>query len=111
MQQQSHKLICLLSILTMICTSVPVIAVPPGKTVTWEGGGAGRVIFDGSLHKDKGFKCMDCHTKIFTKMSQNAPSVKMKMADMYDGRFCGVCHNGKNVFSVKDKSNCARCHK
>ena len=86
-------------------------AVPPGKIVSWEGGGAGRVVFEGSLHKDKGFKCRDCHTKIFANMKPDAPPTKLSMKDMNDDKSCGTCHNGKKAFSVKDKANCLKCHK
>ena len=24
---------------------------------------------------------------------------------------CGTCHNGQAAFSVKDKADCAKCHK
>jgi c(7)-type cytochrome triheme protein len=30
------------------------------------------------------------------------------MADLYAGKFCGKCHDGKNGFLIKQ--NCDRCH-
>jgi c(7)-type cytochrome triheme protein len=33
----------------------------------------------------------------------------MKMADIYAGKMCGECHNGKRAF--KPAGNCAKCHK
>ena len=59
------------------------MAVPPGKTVDYAGGDAGKVVFDGKIHADKGLKCNDCHTKIF-KMKKGAD--KITMADMNAGR-------------------------
>ena len=83
------------------------LAVPPGKTVEFAGGGAGKVVFDGKVHADKGLKCNDCHTKIF----QMKKAATMKMADMNAGKFCGTCHNGTKAFATKDAANCAKCHK
>jgi c(7)-type cytochrome triheme protein len=83
-------------------------AVPAGKTVEFAGGSAGKVVFDGKMHADKGNKCNDCHTKIFQMKKGTA---KMTMADMEAGKNCGVCHNGEKAFSVKDKASCGKCHK
>jgi c(7)-type cytochrome triheme protein len=78
-------------------------AVPPGKTVVFKSA-MGNVTFDGKIHADKGFKCNDCHTKIFP-MKQT----KLTMAAMKEGKECGTCHNGEKAFSVK--KDCMKCHK
>ena len=83
------------------------MAVPPGKTVEYAGGGTGKVVFDGKAHADKGLKCNDCHTKIF----QMKKAAVIKMADMNGGKLCGECHNGTKAFATKDAANCAKCHK
>lgn len=83
------------------------IAVPAGKTLEWESS-AGKVVFDGKSHADKGLKCNDCHTKIF-KMKKG--STELKMADLNAGKFCGECHNGSKAFKTDDPANCAKCHK
>ncbi len=83
------------------------LAVPPGKTLEWPTP-AGKVIFDGKAHADKGLKCGDCHTKIF-RMKQG--SDKITMGDINKGRFCGECHNGEKAFKAGDAANCGRCHK
>ncbi len=84
------------------------MAVPPGKTVEFKDGTMGKVVFDGKIHADKGNKCPDCHTKIW-KMKKG--EVKMTMADMNGGKFCGTCHNGTKAFATKDAANCGKCHK
>jgi len=81
-------------------------AVGPGKTVDFAGGSAGKVVFDGKAHADKGLKCGECHTKIFPM--KKGP---LTMADMDAGKSCGTCHNGEKAFATKDKANCAKCHK
>jgi c(7)-type cytochrome triheme protein len=85
-----------------------VMAVPSGKTVEFDAKGAGKVIFDGKIHADKGAKCKDCHPAVF-KMKKGADVITMK--DMNDGKFCGTCHNGTKAFSTKEAANCAKCHK
>ena len=73
------------------------------------GGGAGKVIYSHEKHSAKNPKCTDCHTKIF-KMAKGQRSAP-KMADMNNGQACGVCHNGKVAFSVKEQANCGKCHR
>jgi len=82
-------------------------AVGPGKTVEFAGGSGGKVIFDGKAHTDKGFKCTDCHTKIFPMKKTE----DIKMADINAGKSCGVCHNGEKAFKTNDPANCNKCHK
>ncbi len=86
------------------------MAVAPGKTVAFEGGGAGKVVFDGKVHADKGAKCADCHTnpKLFA-MKKGAD--KITMADINAGKSCGSCHDSKKAFKASDAANCAKCHK
>lgn len=100
--------IALLTIAIAVVFIGSAMAVPPGKTVEFAGGGAGKVVFDGKVHADKGLKCNDCHTKIFQMKKGTA---KMKMADINAGKFCGECHNGTKAFKSSDAANCAKCHK
>jgi len=69
----------------------------PSKTMS-------AVSFSHELHTAM-FKCDDCHTKLF-KFKKGGSG--MKMDDLYQGKFCGACHNGQSGFSVND---CQRCHK
>jgi c(7)-type cytochrome triheme protein len=73
------------------------------------GGSEGKVTYSHEKHLAKNLKCTECHTKIFkmTKGQRSAP----KMADMENGQACGTCHNGQVAFSVKEKADCAKCHK
>jgi c(7)-type cytochrome triheme protein len=83
------------------------LAVPAQKTIEFNKSPMGVVTFDGTLHKDAGNKCKDCHnTGMFPKMKQG--TVTITMNDIYAGKLCGVCHNGKRAFDAK--GNCARCH-
>lgn len=96
-------LFCLLSVAVV----TGVFAVPAGKTLEFGHTPMGKVVFSGTVHKDAGFKCGDCHNKnLFPKMKQG--TVQMKMADIYAGKYCGACHNGTQAFAAK--TACNRCH-
>ncbi len=92
----------------MFVLAASAFAVGPGKTVDFEGKGAGKVVFDGGAHAKAGLKCADCHPALF-KMKKGADTITMK--DMDAGKNCGACHNGTKAFSVKDAANCGKCHK
>jgi c(7)-type cytochrome triheme protein len=82
-------------------------AVTSGKTVEYTGGTAGKVIYDGKTHTDAGLKCLDCHPKVFPMKK----GTKITMAEMNEGKNCGVCHNGQKAFKSGDQANCGKCHK
>lgn len=102
------RIIAAVAVLVIIAFAGSALAVPPGKTVEYQGGGAGKVIFDGKLHADKGAKCNNCHPALF-QMKRGAQ--KITMADMNAGKHCGACHNGTKAFKSGDAANCAKCHK
>jgi len=89
--------------------AVSAFAVPTGKTLEFDGKGAGKVVFDGKIHADKGNKCADCHQSGIFKMKKGTATITMK--DINNGKFCGACHNGTKAFSSKDAASCAKCHK
>jgi len=97
--------VIMLVVAVSLALAVPAFAVPAGKTVEYAGGGAGKVVFDGKIHADKGQKCADCHPGVFA-MKKGA---KVTMADINAGKVCGTCHkDGGKAFAAKD---CAKCHK
>jgi c(7)-type cytochrome triheme protein len=96
-------MIVLVSSLTLVGS---VLAVGPGKEITFPDGASGKVTFSGTIHADKGLKCADCHPKIFPMNK----SVKITKADHVPGKYCGVCHNGTKAFDQTEK-NCGKCHK
>lgn len=101
------KLIAISLILAVTLNSSYALAVGTGKTLEFKGSPMGTVIFDGTVHKKAGFTCTDCHNaEVFPKMKQG--TVKITMADMYAGKYCGRCHDGKKAFEPKE--NCTRCH-
>lgn len=73
------------------------------------------VTFPHALH-GKLNACADCHggkTPLFLQKFND--DLGMKMADIYTGKACGACHDGKDhgknkaVFAAK--SACMKCHK
>ncbi len=93
-------------VVVSLALAMTAFAVPAGKTVEFAGGSAGKVVFDGKVHADKGLKCADCHPGIF-KMKKGADAITM--ADINAGKACGTCHKeGGKAFPTKD---CAKCHK
>ncbi|MDT8441342.1 MAG: cytochrome c3 family protein [Desulfuromonadales bacterium] len=101
-----RQLLCLL-VITLLVASGVALAVPSGKTLEYVKGSLGMVKFDGTVHKQAGLKCNECHTEgVFPKMKQG--TVAISMDEIYAGKQCGVCHNGQRAFEAK--GNCERCH-
>lgn len=101
-----RKVICLV-VTGLLLSSTAAVAVPGKKTIEFNKSPMGVVKFDGTLHKEAGNKCGDCHnSEMFPKMKQG--TVEITMNAIYEGKLCGVCHNGKRAFEAK--GNCARCH-
>jgi c(7)-type cytochrome triheme protein len=96
-----------LVVATLLFSDAVALAVPASKTIEFNKSPMGVVKFDGTVHKEAGMKCKDCHNKeMFPKMKQG--TVTITMDQIYAGKLCGVCHNGKRAFDAK--GNCARCH-
>lgn len=76
----------------------------PKQPIVYKMQGMGAVSFSHEFHTAV-FGCDQCHTKIWP-MQKGVK--KMKMDDLYQGKFCGECHNGKKATAATD---CAKCHK
>ena len=99
-----QRLSILIVIVLFVSASI-VLAVPAKKTLEFSNSPMGVVTFDGTVHKDAGVKCKECHNKdMFPKMKQG--TVKITMDEIYASKQCGVCHNGGRAFDAK--SNCHR---
>ena len=96
------KKVAIAAALIVVMAAAQAMAVSAGKTLEWKTSN-GTVVFKGDDHAGKGLKCSECHTKIFPYKKG-----EMKMADIYAGKMCGTCHNGKRAF--KPAGNCAKCH-
>jgi c(7)-type cytochrome triheme protein len=86
------------------------------NALKYKGGDLGEVTFDGKAHNTKlgPGKCMECHkdkTPFAMKKPGTEGSAKITKTDHVDGKFCGVCHDGKKSFDWKEGSDCTKCHK
>lgn len=81
----------------------------PPETINFDKvGKMGPVAFPHALHGKKN-ECKDCHEGDKPLFEKKKTGVEMKMADMYAGKNCGACHNGKKAFEAK--KSCVKCHK
>lgn len=100
------KALLFLAVLSLVVVSVA-IAVPPGKTLNFDKSSFGPVEFSGTIHKEAGVSCKECHNKdMFPKMKKGTVEITMKK--IYAGELCGKCHNGTRAFEAK--KSCKRCH-
>lgn len=101
------KSLLLLAVLLVVGVTAAV-AVPPGKTLSFDKSALGNVEFSGAVHKGAGVSCKECHNKdMFPKMKKGTVEITMKR--IYAGELCGSCHNGDRAFEAK--KSCNRCHK
>lgn len=68
------------------------------------GSGDSAVMFSHQSHAASKNKCVDCHSGKFPMKRGKAA---IKMDDLYQGKYCGSCHNGKAAFA---STECAKCH-
>jgi len=97
----------ILVVVTMLVSSGLALAIQAGKVLEFKNSSMGTVKFDGAVHNKAAASCKECHTDgMFPKMKQG--TVKITMEEIYAGKMCGACHNGKKAFDAK--GNCQRCH-
>ena len=85
------------------------------EKITFENvGKLGVVEFPHKFHGEKN-KCDECHGGDKPVFEKKITKAGMKMADMYAGKNCGFCHDGKKVVGTatvfEAKKSCAKCHK
>lgn len=93
-------------------TSIAWVAVPVAKAEyadvvlnkRAEKEGMRPVVFSHWFHRIR-FRCKVCHNELGFKMRAGGNDVLM--ADIIDGKFCGMCHNGQIAWSPE---NCDLCH-
>lgn len=66
--------------------------------------GVRPVVFPHWFHRMR-FRCKVCHSELGFKMRAGANDVTM--ADIIDGKFCGMCHNDQIAWGA---ANCDLCH-
>lgn len=68
------------------------------------------VHFSHKVHVDKkGLTCDMCHNGSFEMEALKAQeNADFTMESLYQGKYCGVCHNGTMAFA--SNTRCASCH-
>ncbi len=68
------------------------------------------VMFSHWIHRVK-YTCRVCHYELEFSMKSNDTPIECNKGKM-GGRYCSVCHNGKDSFGPedKDRENCDKCH-
>lgn len=106
---QGLLMIIILATSLLFIFAAGVSAVPGGSTITYGGGGAGQVVFDGTLHAAQGLACADCHEGhglSFALFEERIEPGAISMRSMELGRSCGKCH----PVSMERTLNCSICH-
>jgi c(7)-type cytochrome triheme protein len=70
------------------------------------------VVFSHEVHVDTmGYGCADCHEEIFELKAYAArEGGDFVMNAMYQGKFCGHCHDGDTAFDASEFTSCGTCH-
>ena len=66
--------------------------------------GVRPVIYPHWFHRIR-FRCKVCHSELGFKM--RAGGNEIKMTDIIEGRYCGLCHNNEIAWGIE---NCDMCH-
>lgn len=93
----------------LACLVAAVALAGSGETLTYRGGGRGKVVFDHQLHAAKGFVCNDCHTRYAgtgTQLFATHKSGLISFADHRSANGCFACHDGRAAFN-----GCDQCHR
>lgn len=69
-----------------------------------EQNGVAPVVFPHWFHRIR-FRCKVCHDELGFTMRAGANDVRM--SDVSEGRFCGMCHNGRVAWGAE---RCDLCH-
>ena len=67
-------------------------------------GEIGPAVFPHWFHRIR-YRCKVCHTDLGFKFE--AGGTQTNMEQVFEGKYCGACHDGQIAWSVE---NCALCH-
>jgi c(7)-type cytochrome triheme protein len=101
------RILFALALLGVIALAAPPVPAEYGDVVLnkrSEAGGVRPVVFPHWFHRIR-FRCKVCHHELGFEMRAGANDVRM--ADISDGKFCGMCHNGDIAWGAE---RCNLCH-
>lgn len=81
----------------------------PYDLIVWEKP-VKAVVFDHKTHTmEAGLDCDSCHDDLFEMEAGAAQEAEdFTMASLYDGSYCGACHDGSTSFA--SDTRCTTCH-
>ena len=70
------------------------------------------VPYDHALHtRELGLACNECHIHLFEmKTGSTGEKPDFTMEAMYNGKYCGACHDGTLAFDLRKADSCSKCH-
>ncbi len=81
----------------------------PLAPIVWEKPVKGVVFYHKTHTMDAGLDCDSCHDDIFVMEAGAAEENEdFNMATMYEGGYCGSCHDGSTAFA--SDTRCTTCH-
>jgi c(7)-type cytochrome triheme protein len=101
-----RRLLCMLLALAPLLAAGPAVAEYGDVVLNKRAQAAGvrPVVFPHWFHRMR-FRCKVCHSELGFQMRAGGNDVLM--ADIIDGKFCGMCHNDKIAWGP---ANCDLCH-
>ena len=97
----------ILAVLAVLCLGVGSVGAEYGDVVLNKHSELEQmrpVVFSHWFHRIR-YRCSTCHQEQGFKMRAGANDISMK--DIMDGRYCGMCHNGKTAWGAE---RCDLCH-
>ena len=81
----------------------------PLAPIVWQKPVKGVVFYHKTHTMDAGLDCDSCHDDIFVMEAGAAEeNDDFNMATMYEGGYCGSCHDGSTAFAADTR--CTTCH-
>lgn len=88
------------------CSSCHVV---PSDPIVWTKP-VKAVVFQHAVHTEEyGLECDSCHNEAFAmKLGAAEQSANFTMKSLYEGQYCGTCHDGETAFA--SNTLCNSCH-
>lgn len=81
----------------------------PKDPIVWTNPAKAVVFYHKAHTEGLGLECDACHDSIFTMQKGAAEKAgNFTMQALYDGKYCGKCHNGSTAFA--SNTRCNTCH-
>lgn len=81
----------------------------PADPIVWSKPVKAVVFFHKTHTADSGLECEACHDDTFAMQKGAAETAdNFTMQSLYDGKYCGKCHDGKTAFA--SDTRCNSCH-